>query len=264
MLEPAALAAEIDDDRDLTGALDGLAQLLTSGLTLEDTLTQIAEFAVLAIPNADGAGLTLLHHDREQTVVASAEFVRAIDEIQYGIGEGPCITAVSDARTVVSGSLGGDPQWPRFGPRIGRLGVHSALSLPLLLDAGAGAPIGAMNVYSRSKDAFPESAARLGERFARPAAVSARNACLLSETQRKVEHLTAALTSRATIDQALGIIMSRTGADPDEAFERLRTMSQGSKVKVSELAQQLVNEAIGRARARRGAGGPPAPPDCRP
>ena len=135
------------------------------------------------------------------------------------------------------------------------MGVHSALSLPLLLGSENGEPIGAMNIYSRAKDAFPPAAVRLGERFARPAAVSARNACVLSESQRTVEHLTAALTSRATIDQALGIIMSRTGATPDEAFERLRAMSQSSKVKVSELAQQLVAEAIGRARARRGSAG---------
>ncbi|MCW2547350.1 MAG: hypothetical protein JWN96_1810 [Mycobacterium sp.] len=238
----------VGDEADLRSALGGLSSVLTAYQPLESTLTQIAEFAVQAIPNADGAGLTLLRGER-QTVVASADFVRAIDDVQYGIGEGPCITAVADRRTVVSGSLGGDPQWPRFGPRVGRMGVHSALSLPLLLGEQA---IGAMNVYSRGKDAFNSAAARLGEQFAQPAAVSVHNAAVLTETQATVEHLTAALTNRATIDQALGIIMSRTGADPDEAFERLRLLSQNGKIKVSELAQNMVNEAIARARARRG------------
>lgn len=244
------------DEADLRSALDGLSNVLTAYQPLEGTLTQIAEFAVQAIPNADGVGLTLLRGERSQTVVASAPFVRAIDEVQYGIGEGPCITAVTDRRTVVSGSLGGDPQWPRFGPRVGRMGVHSALSLPLLLEGRA---IGAMNVYSHAKDAFSVAAARLGEQFARPAAVSVHNAAVLTETRETVDHLTAALKNRATIDQALGIIMSRTGADPDEAFERLRVLSQSGKIKVSELAQNMVNEAIARARARRG--GSDAEPD---
>jgi GAF domain-containing protein len=239
----------VGDESDLRSALSGLSSVLTAYQPLEATLTQIAEFAVEAIPNADGAGLTLLRADRPQTVVASAAFVQAIDDVQYGIGEGPCITAVADRRTVVSGSLGGDPQWPRFGPRIGRMGVHSALSLPLLLGAQV---IGAMNVYSRAKDAFNVAAMRLGEQFAQPAAVSVHNAAVLTQTQETVEHLTAALINRATIDQALGIIMSRTGADPDEAFERLRALSQNGKIKVSELAQNMVNEAIARARARRG------------
>jgi GAF domain-containing protein len=242
----------VTEEADLREALNGLSSVLTAHQPLESTLTQIAEFAVQAIPNADGAGLTLLRGERAQTVVASADFVRAVDDVQYGIGEGPCLTAVSDRRTVVSGSLGGDPQWPRFGPRIGRMGVHSALSLPLLLGEQA---IGAMNVYSHAKDAFDVAAARLGEQFARPAAVSVHNAHVLTETQETVQHLTAALTNRATIDQAIGIIMSRTGADPDEAFERLRALSQSGKIKVSELAQNMVTEAIARARARRGGAG---------
>jgi putative methionine-R-sulfoxide reductase with GAF domain len=235
----------MSDTADLRDALDGLSSVLTAYQPLESTLTQIAEFAVQAIPHADGAGLTLLRGEKSQTVVASSPFVQAIDDVQYSIGEGPCLTAVAGRRTVVSGSLGGDPQWPRFGPRIGRMGVHSALSLPLLLGDRV---IGAMNVYSHAKEAFDAGAARLGEQFAAPAAVSVHNAAVLTQTQETVEHLTAALTTRATIDQALGIIMSRTGADPDEAFERLRVMSQNGKIKVSELAQNLVNEAIARSR----------------
>ena len=245
------MVGPVTDEADLRGALEGLSGVLTASKPLSETLIRIAEFAVQAIPHADGAGLTLLRGDRSPTIVASAPFVEAVDEVQYRIGEGPCITAVVDRRTVISGSLGGDPHWPRFGPRIGRMGVHSALSLPLLLDDRV---IGAMNVYSHEKNAFDSSATQFGELFAKPAAVSVHNASVLTDTQETVQHLTAALTHRATIDQAIGIIMSRTGAEPDEAFERLRVMSQNSKVKVSQLAQNMVDEAIARARARRRGG----------
>ena len=93
-------------------------------------------------PGPDGAGVTLLRVDPVDNMVealaASAPFVAEIDEIQYvTLNEGPCITAALERRTVRSGSLGGEKMWPRFGPRVGRLGVHSALSLPLLL-SGAG------------------------------------------------------------------------------------------------------------------------------
>jgi len=54
---------------------------------------------------------------------------------QYGIGQGPCISAAAEGRTMRSGSLGGDPRWPRFGPRAGRLGVHSVLAVPCALRA---------------------------------------------------------------------------------------------------------------------------------
>lgn len=128
------------------------------------------------------------------------------------------------------------------------MGVHSVLSLPLLLPDRV---VGAMNVYAHAKDAFGPDAVRIGELFARPAAVSVHNAQILAQSQRLAEQLAAALTSRAVIDQALGVIMSRTGANPDEAFDRLRAMSQSQHLKVSEVARVLLDEAIRRARAQK-------------
>ena len=100
-------AAEEDDLRE---SLAGLSRL-TNRLGLEDLLTRVATYAVRAIPGADGAGLTLLEDDRANTIVATAAFVSEIDDIQYGIGQGPCITAARDGQTVMSGSLGSDPRW---------------------------------------------------------------------------------------------------------------------------------------------------------
>jgi GAF domain-containing protein len=243
------------DDDDLAGSLSGLSGLLTGHRPLPETLIHIAEFAVHAIPGADGAGLTMLGTDRPQTVVASAEFVHAVDDVQYGLGEGPCLLAVETGRTQTSGSLGGEPRWPRFGPRVGRMGVHSVLSLPLLLPDKV---VGALNVYAHAKDTFGPDAVRIGELFARPAAVSVQNAHILAESQRLAEQLATALTSRAVIDQALGMIMSRTGATADEAFDRLRGMSQAQHVKVAEVSRVLMDEAVRRARARRPATEPDA------
>lgn len=149
----------------------------------------------------------------------------------------------------MSGSLGGDAAFPRFGPRVSRLGVHSALSLPLL---GPDGPLGAMNVYAHARDAFDERAVQLGELFAVPAAIAVRNAHSLAETRRLASQLDQALRSRAMIDHALGIVMSRTGATPEEAFDRLRVISQRENRKVAAVAQSLVDEAVRRARDRRG------------
>ncbi len=133
-------------------------------------LAQVAIFAAHAIPGADGAGVTLLRVDRPdnrvEALAASHPFVTQIDEIQYvTLNEGPCITAALERRTVRSGSLGGEKMWPRFGPRVGRLGVNSALSLPLLLP---GQVVGAINVYAYGKDVFDDHATHIGELFAAP------------------------------------------------------------------------------------------------
>jgi GAF domain-containing protein len=200
------------DTEDLTGSLLALAGLSTARLSLEDLLTRVASLAVQAIPGADGAGLTLLEADRSDTIVKSAPFVRQIDDIQYRTGEGPCISAAATGQTMRSGSLGGDPRWPRFGPRASRLGVHSVLSLPLLTADGV---LGAMDVYAHPKHVFDERAEQIGQLFAVPAVIAVQNAQILAQTQRLADNLQGALVNRAVIDQAIGIIISRTGLSAD-------------------------------------------------
>jgi hypothetical protein len=93
--------SESEDD-DLAVSVSALAQMSAARLSLEDLLTKVATFAVQAIPGADGAGLTLIEAGRADTIVKSAPFVREVDDIQYGLGEGPCISA---------------PRWgSRYGP----------------------------------------------------------------------------------------------------------------------------------------------------
>ena len=240
-------SVEAADDQDLMDSLTALAGLSTARLGLEDLLTEVATFAVQAIPGADGAGLTLIESDRADTIVKSDPFVKAVDDIQYGLGEGPCISAATTGKAVRSGSLGGDPRWPRFGPRVSRLGVHSVLSLPLRTPDGM---LGAMNVYAHPKDAFDDRAEHIGLLFAVPAAIAVQNAQILAQAQRLTAHLRAALTNRAVIDQAIGIIISRTGTNADGAFARLRTLSQAEHLKLSVVATRIVQEAARRARAR--------------
>ncbi len=240
------------DDADLRAGIGDLAGLITNHLGLPELLAEVAVFAVRAIPGADGAGVTLLNVDRVDDMVAalaaSAPFVAEIDEIQYGaVNEGPCITAALERRTVRSGSLGGEKLWPRFGPRVGRLGVHSALSLPLLLPDQV---VGAINVYAYGKNVFDEHAAEFGELFAKPAAVAVHNAQILAETLALTAQLQTALSSRPMIDQAIGLIRGRTGRSAEGAFAQLRAMSQSEHRKLADVAQHLVDDAVRCARAR--------------
>ena len=241
-------ASAAEQDADLAASLVTLSNLSAGRNTLVEMLTQVALMAVRAIPGADGVGLTLLEPDRDDVLVKTAEFVRAVDDIQYGIGQGPCITAADEDRTVRSGSLGGDPRWPRFGPRAGRLGVHSVLSLPLRTPGGV---IGAMNVYAHARDVFDARAEELGELFAGPAAISVLNAQILAQSQRLAGQLQQALSSRPIIDQAIGILRSRSGDTAEQAFDVLRRLSQQQHIKLADVAGRLVEEAAAAARARR-------------
>src|ERR1700720_1785247 len=240
------------DDADLQAGIGNLAGLVSGSLGLPELLAEVASFAVGAIPGADGAGVTLLRLDRADNMVGGlgsrAPFVAEIDEIQYvTLQEGPCITAAMERRTVRSGSLGGEKMWPRFGPRVGRLGVHSALSLPLLLPDQV---VGAINVYAHGKDVFDEHAAELGELFAKPAAVAVHNAQILADALSLTAQLQRALSTRPVIDQAIGLLRGRTGRSAEDAFAQLQAISQNEHRKLAEVAQRIVDEAVRRAQAR--------------
>ena len=247
-LRPAVQRAAEEDD--LREGLAGLSRL-TNRLGLEDLLTRVATYAVRAIPGADGAGLTLLEDDRANTIVATAAFVSEIDDIQYGIGQGPCITAAREGQTVMSGSLGSDPRWRKFGGTVARLGVHSVLSLPLVTPDRV---VGAMNVYAHDRHVFDERAAELGEIYAVPAAIAVQNAQVLAQTQRLAAQLQAALETRGVIDRAIGIMMSRSGGTEDQALARLRALSQNEHHKLAVVARQIIDDAVRRAQARRDSG----------
>lgn len=238
---------------DLQAGLSSLAGLVAGSLDLSQVLAEVAASAVRAIPGADGAGVTLLRPelggDPVLALAASAPFVAEIDAIQYSnLQEGPGITAVARRRTVRSGSLGGNKSWPRFGPRVGRMGVHSALAVPLLL---ADQVVGAISMYAYDKHAFDDHAAEFGELFATPAAVAVHNARILADALTLTAQLQSALATRPVIDQAIGIIRARTGRSAGEAFTQLRVMSQAEQRKLAEMAEQIVDEAVRRARTRR-------------
>jgi len=89
--------------------------------------------------------------------------------------------------------------------------------------------------------------------FAVPAAIAVQNAQVLSQTKRLAAQLQAALNSRAVIDRAVGIVMSRSGGTADQAMAKMRTLSQNDHQKLSAVAQSILDEAVRRAEARRGA-----------
>jgi transcriptional regulator with GAF, ATPase, and Fis domain len=249
--------AQLDPDRaDLHASLAGIAKLVAGAYSLEELLGRVARFATDAIPGADGAGVTLWRPERPDialaTLAASADFVREIDEIQYAVvDEGPCITAAREMRTVRSGCLDEEDLWPQFGPRVAAMGVHSALSLPLVVRERV---VGAINIYAFERDAFDQRAAEVGQLFAAPAAVAVHNAHVLAAVLASTRQMQQELSSRPIIDQAIGLVRARTGATTDYVFAELQQISQRENIALTAVAQRIVDQAVDRAKSRDAAG----------
>jgi transcriptional regulator with GAF, ATPase, and Fis domain len=233
---------------DLTTSLIELASIVADGVGFQATLQQIANYAATVHRDTHGAAITMSEGGRPSVLVATEPLVGEAEQLQYDIAEGPALTATSARHAIVSGSLGGDENWPRFGPRVGRMGLHSVIAVPLMVHDLV---VGTMAIYSLSKNAFSAADVRAAERYAGPASAVARNAMVLDRLDVEVTQLTTALRSRPVIDQAIGIIMSRSGKSAEQCFATLRRESNNRQLKVSEVAQRLVDEAVRRAVARR-------------
>ncbi|MFG2607640.1 ANTAR domain-containing protein [Streptomyces sp. NPDC048514] len=59
-----------------------------------------------------------------------------------------------------------------------------------------------------------------------------------------------AISSHATVDRAIGVLVARAGISPDDGFGILREVSQHLNIRLSVLAAEIVRHA-------RGAGLPP-------
>jgi AmiR/NasT family two-component response regulator len=68
-----------------------------------------------------------------------------------------------------------------------------------------------------------------------------------ADTTQLVQELSEALESRAVIDQAKGMLMTRLAYNAEEAFDLLQEVSKDSNEKMIVVAQRMVDSVV-RAR----------------
>jgi len=227
-------------------ALARAAKVINTRRPLAAILDDLVRAAQDTIPGANHVGLSLTHRDgRVETLAATDDLVRRLDEKQYELAEGPCLDAIWNERLVVVNDVANDPRWPRYTPHAVKEGVRSQLGLQIFVEDRT---VGGLNLYALEKDEITADVRQLAEIFAAQASLAMGKAILEDD-------LNAALGTRKVIGQAIGILMARYELDEDIAFQYLTRVSQTHNVKLREVAARLVaeaNEAGRRKRARDG------------
>ncbi|GAB2919107.1 GAF and ANTAR domain-containing protein [Rhodococcus aerolatus] len=248
------------------GALGAVRALLTTlAGSLEDEggivvlLQRVAEVAHEQLPGVDCAGTTIHVGGLTYTASFTHECTLEIDEDQYRVGDGPCLTAAREDRTVLvdvdgqdaepgdddAGGTTEDP-WPRFTAAARREGFHSFLASPLSVDGSA---IGALNLYGRAPRAFDDVDVDFLEVLCSATSRVLSSFVALTDAQRSARTIRDALVTRAPIEQAKGMLMVVHGIDADAAFAMLCRESQDTNRKLAVVAAELVE------RLSAGAGG---------
>jgi GAF domain-containing protein len=241
-----------EDAADAAVSINELQALLLGTDSIEGFLQELAVLAVHTLGGDLACGITLQPDGRPVTVASSGPLAAQLDEVQYKLDHGPCLSSTRSGEENRIDDLAADQRWHRYALSALAHGVRSSLSLPLAVQ---GTPVGALNLYSRSPRFFADAQTQQARRFASDAAVALGIAARFAGQAALTDQLRASLASRSVIDQALGVIMAEQRCTALEAFAILRTASQNRNVKLRQVAHDIVTGITGK---------PPEPPPFSP
>lgn len=224
---------------EIAEALERFGALLRTSMDLSTLLQAVSAQIVATIPGADMAGVTTLSADSGQpeTVACTDERALDVDIDQYRADEGPCLESARTRQVVRVRVEDAALRWPQFAANIAGMGVASFLSAPLTIDERH---VGALNLYGFGDHGFTEIDEVLLQVFVAAVEGAVWNARRAEQWRFEVDGLRAAMKTRATIDQAKGMLMALHGISEDRAFEVLVQQSQQRNIRVAVVAAEVV------------------------
>ncbi|MDQ0827399.1 hypothetical protein QFZ60_003572 [Arthrobacter sp. B2I5] len=231
-------------------ATDQVQNLILESADFEDFLNELARFSAHQMAgDGDDAlcGITLLRDRKAATIGWSSDSAREVDEIQYSLSQGPCLTAAEEEREVHVPDLLEENRWgPDYATAVASHGLRSVLSLPFTLQGEAKA---ALNLYSDVPRKFEGNAAARARDFTREISQALRLAVRFSLHADSASNLRATLESRTIIDIAVGIVMAQNRCSQQAAVQILTEASSNSNTKLRDIAKTLV-DSVGGTGAR--------------
>lgn len=227
------------------------------GLPAEDVPGALCRSCTRLLPAVSGLSVSMLGYgtDAAVTLCASDEVAAALAEIQYTLGEGPCVEAARSGAPVFAADLTGPPdarRWPLFCSQAVAAGARAVLSVPLGGARGAfsapGEPCGALGTL----DVYEDVAGA-------PTHGQVRTVLLLADavtlavtalarpgvgSDGDVPWLAGAESDREEIHRAVGMIMVRLGAGPEEALSRLRARAFALGRTATDTARAVIDGTI--------------------
>ncbi len=225
------------------GRLLRILTRLSSGDASGPEVTRLCEVCA-DVAGVSGAGIMLMAGNGHQGSVCSSNAVSTlIEELQYTLGEGPCVDACHQSAPVLEPDLV-DPETPRwlaFTPSAVEAGARSVFAFPLQVGS---VRLGALDLY-RDR-AGPLSDEQYADALVL-AGVAAR-AVIGIQAQAPPGALAAELEEganfRFVVHQASGMVAVQLGVSVGEALLRLRAYAFGNDRLLTEVAEEVVGRQL--------------------
>jgi hypothetical protein len=206
-------------------------------------LRRLCGAAVKSLP-AWGAGLSLMSEAGVRGVAAASDAAsERIDELQFSLGEGPCMDAFTTRRPVLEPDLstGGRARWPMYAAAAEGEGVRAAFAFPLQVGA---ARLGVLDLYRE------EPGSLTAEELAQALIFADVATAMLLDAQEKARPgdaaagLDEALEYRFELYQAQGMVMVQAGISLVEALALLRAYAYSHDRDLADVAREVVTRGL--------------------
>jgi len=193
---------------------------------------------------ATGAGIMLMWGDTPRGSVCTTNAVSAlIEQLQYDLGEGPCVDAYNLDHPVFEPDLANpvSPRWLAFsGPAV-KAGVRAVFGFPLRV---GGARLGALNLYrDRPGDLGDEehTEALAMADVAAQAVLSLQAKASPGEVSSELE---VGADFQYVVNQAAGMVAAQLDTTVGQALIRLRAHAFGSGRALTDVAKDVVTRTL--------------------
>lgn len=234
------MSTEADHQRAAGQAITREPQLADDRPAVVGALQRLCRAATRNLP-ATGVGVTVVSSAGAiMTTAASGPTSVVLEELQFTLGEGPCMSAFATSAPVLIPDLASaDVAWPSYASAALDAGVHGVFAFPLR--AGE-TNLGALDVYREQPGALSAWTVSRAASFA----VAATYAVLSSEDGiDKVAGLLADGSDvHVEVFQAQGMVMMQLGVSPDEALLRLRAYAFVEGRRLAEVARAVIDRRL--------------------
>ena len=243
MTAPQPSPGPVRERSPLAESVTVLAQTPDDDASIDAQLVTIAQLVADRVAAVSYASVTVLRAGGHTTVAASGEIARAVDEAQYAAQAGPCIDAIDAAAPVAVPDIAAVMVWPGFRQAAVTMGLCASLSIPLF--AGSGAPVAALNLYSRDEAAMAALTRGVYAAFdtTPPATAESPPRALDNGGQELIAGIAQALAVRATISQAIWALAAAHGCTTEQAYRQLKARAADTGASLPDTANTVLAEA---------------------
>lgn len=193
-----------------------------------------------------GAGISVVTQTGNRGAVCATDDVAAmIEELQFSLGEGPCIDAVNAGRPVLIPDLD-DPRsvdgkrWPAFMSAAAQAGIRAVYAFPLAVGA---IRVGALDLYRC--EAGELSAEQLaGALLAADAAAIALLSLNVDAPDTFSESMGDGTDLHLDVHRATGMVQEQLGVSTAEALLRLRAKAFADERPIGEVAADVIHRRL--------------------